>query len=509
MHPAVRTWLASLSYGRQAVEGLEPAPFDPVGRLARVYETARNALEYRAEHLVRRAAIERILRRQILFGESAKVLSEELLQELKWARYITDSELENLTLEQMQPVVEKYLQFLKSAQVEKDWLTGVMSAEIEEKINPNNDYYRFNSFAFNSLKKRIDLPEETRLDLLLFVAVDKAYSQSDEQQVAYHLFKLMRGQALKAGEKNEQKVLEAAQNSYRITVNNPTLNNLVAFVRRQMGPLVLLRDMYFANPTKFAKEISDEQTFKTDAKYVLADQLMQMHKRMATASVRSLIYVFLTKMLLVLLIEIPAEKFFGGSPEYLTLLINLMFPVIIMWMLTSRIKLPDKLNQERLISRSWQIVASFDMTVPKDEVFSTLKSRASMFQKTLFYGLYILLFAGIFAGIISALNRARFSVISTLIFIFFLCVVSFFAFRIRQTAQTYTYRPKVQAKTSWGDLLMLPIVVMGSWLSRGVSRLNFLVFIFDFILEAPFKIILRFLDGWSQFLSLKREEAVG
>ena len=56
---------------------------------------------------------------------------------------------------------------------------------------------------------------------------------------------------------------------------------------------------------------------------------------------------------------------------------------------------------------------------------------------------------------------------------------------------------------------MLPIVVVGGYLSRGISYLNVIAFVFDFILEAPIKILLRFLDHWAQFLSLKRDEVVG
>ena len=41
-----------------------------VSALASLYEKARNAVEFRAEHLVRRAAIERILKRRIMLGET-------------------------------------------------------------------------------------------------------------------------------------------------------------------------------------------------------------------------------------------------------------------------------------------------------------------------------------------------------------------------------------------------------------------------------------------------------
>ena len=58
-------------------------------------------------------------------------------------------------------------------------------------------------------------------------------------------------------------------------------------------------------------------------------------------------------------------------------------------------------------------------------------------------------------------------------------------------------------------MVWLPILTAGSILSLGLSKLNFLAFAFDFILEAPFKVILGFLDSWAQFLGAKKEEVVG
>jgi len=132
----------------------------------------------------------------------------------------------------------------------------------------------------------------------------------------------------------------------------------------------------------------------------------------------------------------------------------------------------------------------------------------------------------VFAGIIVTLVRSGFSLVSSVIFLFFVTVVSFFAYRIRQTAKIYTVKSGRGLGSSLGDMLMLPIVTVGSWLSRGVAKLNFLVFVFDFVLEAPFKMIflvfvfdfvleapfkmiLRVMDNWFDFLSRKRDEVVG
>jgi hypothetical protein len=477
-----------------------------VGSLARVYEIARNAIEYRADHLVRRAAIERMLRRQLVFGGSVESLAEQLLTELKWAMYVTEIEEEKVSKSEIRKALERYWTSLDKASVNRDWLIGMMSAEIEDLLNPNNDYHRFTTFAFHYFKKRVLLDQGEDIDLELFVAIDKSYSLSDDQQISYHLYKLIRGQA-KTDEKSEEQLLEETWKHFHRAVTSTYLNRLIAWVRRQMGPMVLLRDMYFANPTNFAYLLNNREDFFKEAAIVLEGQMLLMGKRISTATFRSLMYVFLTKMLVILLVEIPLEKALTGEMHYLTLALNVAIPVAVMWLMTATIKLPSDREQQNLLEKAWQITADFDSPPPHGEVLNSIKdmSRVKFVFYYLFYGA---LFTVTFAALVFALNWLKFNHVSIVVFLFFLSVVSFFAYRIRQTAHLYTYKPRGN-KTSLGEAIMLPVVIVGGILSSGVAKMNFLVFIMDFVLEAPFKIILRFMDNWLSFLSAKKDEVVG
>lgn len=499
--------VGSLSLGVHKSDQGETMAWDPVGRIARVYEVARNALEYRADHLVRRAAIERILKRQLIFRESSEKLAQSLILELKWARYVSEGEFRGLTAQDLGKVLEKYITTLDSSKLSRDWIVGLASAEIEEIINPNRDYYRFTTFAFHVMKKRLNLPDIPYLDLVLFTCVDRVYSQSDNQQVAFHLWKLVKSQ-LQDRVLSDDKLLEETYKHYQLAMEHKLQNSLGTYVRQQMPPLVLVRDMYFADPKKFPEIVLTEAGFKKAAFLVLESQLSQMRKRMNTAATRSLIYVFLTKMLLVIVLEIPLEKLVRGHIAIVPLIANLVFPVVLMWMLSASIRLPNEAGQEKLVEYAWKTANSEKFAVDDEDMYFGPRP-VSQTRNIVFYGLYVVLFLIIFTLIWYVLKFFGFGFFNIAIFAFFLSVVTFFAYRIRQTAQVYTYKPQEQKKTAWVEMVALPIVVVGSVLSREVSRLNFLVFLFDFVLEAPFKIILRFLDSWMAFLSVKRDEAVG
>lgn len=129
MKNAVAVLISRLSLGRgEKIEVAEGSGV--VGTLARVYEKARSALEYRADHLVRRAAIERILKRYLVFEKNAKPLAENLLLELRWAKYMSKAELNSVTVEQLTGVLKKYTDCL-DRELPMEFVVGVASAQTD------------------------------------------------------------------------------------------------------------------------------------------------------------------------------------------------------------------------------------------------------------------------------------------------------------------------------------------------------------------------------------------
>lgn len=481
--PIINKLVESLRCGKSKAVGDKDSQ-DTVTRLARIYELARNAMEYRADHLVRRAAIERILKRQLIFNNDASKLTADLLQEMRWAGYINELTITNLDLENFTNVLANYLAIYNETKLNKEWLAGLISAHLEDLLSQNIDYAQFTNFAFNIYKNNID-------DLILYVAIDRVYSQSDEAGIAYHLYKL-----------NPNQNIEETYNAYELAFKDKSLNIASTWVRKQMGPIVLLRDIYFNNPENFPNILNNKELFIQESERVLAEQLKLTRNRMNTATFRSLLYVFLTKMILGLLIEMPLEVLFRGRINYFSLGINLVVPVAIMWIIVANIHLPKKQDQEKLLARTLDIV--FLPEISKNELKISAKHKWGLFY--LFYGL---LFVAVFYFIYWLLSLIGFSIISKLVFLFFLSVVTFFAYRIRQISSVYIYDPRGETSSVGWDVLTLPMVAVGDLVSRGVSQLNFLAFVFDFILEAPFKLILGFMDSWGRFLSSKRDEIVG
>jgi hypothetical protein len=172
-----------------------------------------------------------------------------------------------------------------------------------------------------------------------------------------------------------------------------------------------------------------------------------------------------------------------------------------------QIHVPTIKEREVLVARTWYVVENFDNLKNEEDLLTpeSSENKASL-AYYIFSTLYTIFFVGIFALIFYVLGLIGFRFFSKLIFIFFLSIIAFFAYRISQIAKVYFWKQQGSESTSLLDTISLPILTIGSLLSVGLSKLNFLAFALDFILEAPFKLILGFVDDWVQFLSMKKEE---
>jgi len=106
-----------------------------VSAAAVLYEAARNAVEFRAEHLIRRAAIERILRRRLIIKSTGSGIAEALIKELLWARYLENGHIPILKIDEIQETIDKYIALktevckLTKNSDYANWLTGIASCE--------------------------------------------------------------------------------------------------------------------------------------------------------------------------------------------------------------------------------------------------------------------------------------------------------------------------------------------------------------------------------------------
>lgn len=492
-----------------------------VSLLAAVYEKARNAVEFRADHLIRRAAIERILKRRLVLGGPTNTLAENLVVELLWARYLDSSQVNDDIVAQVQQTIDKYLVVkqvvfnhkLQAHGISWDLLQGILAAEIEEQlVNPEKRQALVN-FYYQAILPSISLPNESevRRNMLAYIAVEKSFAQADEPVIYLHLIKIVQSDWLtaKPTEVGEQIQLYLKNlQEIQTLLKHPLLPRLSRYVRRHNPPFLLLRDVLFNSSNSIEETAKNERAFDQLLTETATKRYQEIGAKVRRAVIRSIIYLFLTKMVFALALEAPVDLLITKRIDYVALAINSFFPPILLFLIAGFIRVPGKDNTVRLVNRVKQLVYEFDVAKSSDDRFVAQQTDRKPVLTAVFTMLYLVAFLLSFGLITLVLNRLHFNIASQAIFMFFVTLVSFFAYRIRQSAKEYEIVERTGILSPLIDFFFLPILQVGSFLSGEIAKLNVIMFVFDFILEAPLKVILEFMEEWFRFIRTKKDEIV-
>ncbi|MBI4130110.1 hypothetical protein HY468_02230 [Candidatus Roizmanbacteria bacterium] len=492
-----------------------------VSAVAVLYEKVRVAMEYREEHLMRRAAIERIIKRRLILNENGRGIAEYLLKELLWAKYAPEDSIPIAQIPNIQRTVDKYI-FLRNEigrgrpREEQmrvhEWLISSAAAEVEQKLAPNQEREAFINFIFRYFQKKVFLKDETdqTKNIQVYVAVHHAFAKSDDDFIRYELLKLSFPHLFPASWKevqNETGKIYETLISIQEQLKHKLSTRLTRSLKKEIAPFLILRDLYEQDKKNFKTIIEDTAKLEEHIDRLCRKRYQEIGKKYATAATRSIIYIFLTKMLFAIALEYPFERYIAKAFNPVPLVINTVFPPILMFVALIGISAPGQDNTKRIIARLKEIL--YQESSNEHQITLALKTpQGRPFLRFIFSLLYLITFTFVFGVITLYLTILHFNAASIAIFIFFISVVLFFAYRIRQTGREYTIGRKEGIFSPVIHLFLLPILDVGKWLSNEISRLNVLVVIFDFIIEAPFKAIFEVFEEWFSFIKKKKDEII-
>lgn len=492
-----------------------------VSTLAVLYEKARNAVEFRAEHLVRRAAIERIVKRLMVLNGGSKNIADNLILELLWARYIDSALVNEDKVKEIQQIIDRYTYIKKSLYglntkyqgIGWDKIIGLASAEIDESIVSPAKRQALNDFCYQAMRSKIQIPamDEALVNMLTYIAVERTYAQADDALITCHLIKLVQPEWFHASVETVPQLQEAFFNNCHMIsdgLKNPIVLSISRYVRKRIPPFLLIRDYCFETNEKAQKIAENTNQFHEELTKIASKRYKEIGAKVRRAVVRSIIYIFLTKMLFALALEAPFDIFIAKRIAYFSLAINTIFPPILLYLVAGFIAIPGDENTKSMVGVIHKIIYHFDQYAHENDPYVIKKKSNKPILTAVFSILYFVTFLVSFGLINWLLNIMDFSIASKLIFVFFVTLVSFFAYRIRQSAKEYEIVEKQGLLEPFIDFFFLPILRAGHWLSGEIAKLNIFMFIFDFILEAPLKVIFEVVEEWIRFIRTKKEEII-
>lgn len=495
-----------------------------VSFFALVYERVRNAVEFREDHLVLRASIDRIIKRRLSLNPEGKGEAENLLRELLWARYFDNGSFGGEDILILQDIIDKYLIIRKKIVTGRDgemqkylneWIFNLMSCEIEETVKPASasKHSNFTFYIYQVLRRKVKIEglSEEQKDAYFLAAIEKAYGKSDRPYQQYHLFATFYQPIGKYSISELQSFIQKLPGIFKKIddmIASPYVDSLVKFSRKQLPPFIVLFNIVNTKFNEISSLLSDENKLWNEVDTTCREKYQQLGTRIRNLGIRSFIYILATKMVFAIILEYPLSLYIYHEVNYISIAINSIFPPLLMLLILSVFKVPDENNTKKIFQRIKEIINA-DLTFETQIAYMPKKPRERrptlIFGFTIFYSMTFIITLILIYEILLYLN---FNIISQVIFIFFVSVVTFFSYRIKQMVNEFRLEEKDNILTPIVDFFFMPILSLGKFFSSEVAKLNFFIFIFDFLIEAPFKLVFEIVEEWISFVKKRKEEII-
>lgn len=500
-------------------------------KVAAFYEQIRTIVDWKEEHLMRRAAIIRKLKRRFFdlelnnFSDIENV-AESLVLELIRGGHFPNDKIEETKISDVQGILDKYIFILKNNPENKagkaglnfyNWLIEVAACEIEETLAPSIKEMALIDYMFESMKQKIKISDQIYKSGLLkredtsiqiYIAVCLALFKLDKPIISYNLIKQKYPDWQKA---TPQQISKMSQNIFEIwrgiekDLAHPLANKFYAICEKYDTPYLLMGDILSINKaSEIGEEISEPPVLEGFIKDTYSKRLSTLKSRISRAAVYSTISIFVTKVLSLIVLEILIEGAFGNKINFAILAADVLIPTFLMFLIVATIKRPSKKNIN-IVTMETMKVAYKKESLDAYEI--KMRKQRGVAVKAILSLLYVLSSFITFGFIYYILHFLGFPLTSIIVDIIFIALILFAGTAVAKRAQELTMEEEKEGFLSFlSDVFFLPLHGFGRWISNKWKRYNAIAAFFNALIDMPFSAFVEFLERWRYFIKERKEE---
>ncbi len=490
-------------------------------KLATIYEKIRNAVEYHEEHLLRRNAIARIIKRRMVRGASGKDIARPFVEELIRARYLPNNTLPERIIDEVAVIIDKYILLINEAVPQEKrkhrqqtyiWIIGLLASELEEFLVPHHRERALVDAMFRIVRNETVFLEEAfserERDIQLYLAVHRSLLKADPIWLRYQLLKTYYPSWTEHREEVVREVV-GRFSSMKEEIESILKHRLAPYLAKVLQPYAVLfwivKDILEKEPKRAQKIFERPSVLHDFIRQACKARYQRSYEVLRRSAFRSVVFIFATKIILAFILELPFDWYVFGEIAWIPLGLNVFFHPLLLILIAATTRVPSEKNTQKIIQGiEWVVYHKREEKI----LFRTMKipsphTMKGLLTNTLYLVMYLVSFSIIFWG----LKQLGFNIVSSLLFVLFLSLVSFFGIRIRQSArELIVVRQRENVITTLFDFFTVPVVRAGRWVTLKFSRVNIFVFILDFIIEAPYKVLVEVFDDLIAFVRYKKEE---
>ncbi|MDO8513048.1 MAG: hypothetical protein Q7S37_00915 [bacterium] len=486
------------------------------GTAALIYEKIRNTIGYQEEKTLRRLAISRMLARRAVFDKGEKTIATGLIWELIQSGYLKNDQVPEEKIAQIENTLRQFSalgKFLPPAWSE--YFFGIVGCQVETILTDYNSdealVMAFHSLILRQFYQDKEPAEHEKISELLYYSLVQLFFKLDKPALRHYAlrYKIPDWESLTSAQildmKNRLiKEIQQIEDNLKILPES----RFPKISKRYYPIYMVLQKIIHKDPSQLREIITNKQKLAASIKQIASEYFTDTLAKLNRSILKAVLFIFTTKVILGLIFEIPYDRYYHGHISYVPLLINIIFPPLLMYLSVSMISVPGANNARKIITIAKKFIYNEKLDENEKQKYGYILTRSKTLQ-TLLNTYYALTFIMTLIGVIWLLRVLKFNLISGILFFLFLSIVSFLAFRIRRSAtDLVVVEERENTFVTILDFLLLPFLKIGFWLSKKFEKANILVLIFDFILEAPFKTILEAIEHWIAFVREKKEEIV-
>jgi len=502
-------------------------------KIASFYENVRRVIDWKEENLVRRTAIERILKRRLISEISGitilpdlnpKEIAKPMTLEIIRTGYFENEKISEDKIDIIAEILDKYVYILKNSPYAKEnalaikvkvhfynWILEIAACEIEETLDYPHKEYALLEFMTETMIQRIKivpegyLPEEERY-IQIYIAVHKTLFNLDAPVITYHVLKKKYPLFVDNSQGFTEEFTANIENIWKITkeeLEHTKRGEFQNICEKYDAAFLILSDVLgeMENEENLAEKLSGEEELNKLIEIAYKKRLSTLKSRLLRSAIYSTFSIFVAGAASLFVFEFPIAKLFYGEFSPWAIVADIMIPTALMFFLVGIIRPPTEENLVRVKEEVEKLVYRNG----KEVVYRVkLQKKIKKIQNFIFTVIYLLGGAGSLYFIYKIFKIAGVPLTSLYIDTVNVAVVVFAAMVIRQKSKELVIQERTSLLEFILDFFSIPLAKIGSWLASKWKEFNFVSVFFSTLVDIPFSTFTELLEGWGNYIKEKR-----